>query len=54
MHFGDTEWVDLEAYELKNISRTLFDEWKAGRYQDAALASWACVEQAFLKRFFTL
>ncbi|WMV40584.1 hypothetical protein MTR67_033969 [Solanum verrucosum] len=40
------------AYQLKNVARTWFDQWKEGRAEDAPPASWACFEEAFLGRFF--
>ncbi|KAG5579337.1 hypothetical protein H5410_049964, partial [Solanum commersonii] len=31
MHIADTERVELAAYQLKNVARTWFDQWKGGR-----------------------
>uniref|UniRef100_A0A0V0GJT7 Putative ovule protein n=1 Tax=Solanum chacoense TaxID=4108 RepID=A0A0V0GJT7_SOLCH len=28
MHVADTERVELVAYQLKNVARTWFDQWK--------------------------
>ncbi|WMV38353.1 hypothetical protein MTR67_031738 [Solanum verrucosum] len=47
MHVADTERVELAAYQLKNIARTLFDQWKEGRVKDAPPASWACFDEVF-------
>ncbi|KAH0693675.1 hypothetical protein KY285_020772 [Solanum tuberosum] len=52
MHVADTERVELVVYQLKNISRTWFDQWKEDRAEDAPPASWACFAEAFLGRFF--
>ncbi|WMV40579.1 hypothetical protein MTR67_033964 [Solanum verrucosum] len=52
MHIVDTEQVELAAYQLKNITKTWFDQWKEGRAEDAPPASWACFEEAYLGRFF--
>jgi len=52
MHVTDAERVELAAYQLKNIARTWFDQWKEGRAEDAPPANWACFEEAFLGRFF--
>jgi len=52
MHVTDTVRVELAAYQMKNVARTWFDQWKGGRAEDAPPASWACFEEAFLGRFF--
>ncbi|KAH0776371.1 hypothetical protein KY290_007782 [Solanum tuberosum] len=52
MHVTDTVRVELAAYQMKNVARTWFDQWKGGRVEDAPPASWACFEEAFLGRFF--
>lgn len=44
MHFADVESVQLAAYQHKNVARTLFDQQKEGRYEDALHMSWACFE----------
>ena len=41
-HVFDTYQVELSAYQLKNVARTLFDQWKESRAKNAPLASWAC------------
>ncbi|KAH0669343.1 hypothetical protein KY285_023504 [Solanum tuberosum] len=41
----------IPAYQMKNIARTWFDQWKGGRADDAPSASWACFEKAFLGHF---
>ena len=43
MHVVGTERVDLDAYLLKNVARTFFDQWKEGKDEDAPHQSWACV-----------
>ena len=45
------EIVELVAYQLKNVARTWFDQWKEGRGEDAPHSIWACFEKAFLGRF---
>ncbi|WMV55213.1 hypothetical protein MTR67_048598, partial [Solanum verrucosum] len=52
LHLADTERVELATYQLKNVARTWFDQWKGGRAEDAPLASWACFEEACLRCFF--
>ena len=52
MHVADDELVELVAYQLKNVSRTWFDQWKKGRAEGAPTASWAWFEEAFLGHFF--
>ncbi|KAH0755813.1 hypothetical protein KY290_026083 [Solanum tuberosum] len=52
MHVADIERVELAAYQMKNVSRTWFDQWKGGRAEDAPPASWACFKEDFLGRFF--
>ncbi|KAK4733525.1 hypothetical protein R3W88_007786 [Solanum pinnatisectum] len=51
MHIADTERVELAAYQLKNVARTWFDQWKKGRAEGAPPASWDYFEEAFLGRF---
>ena len=52
MHVVDSKRVHLVAYQLTSISRTCFDQWKEGRYEDAPPANWACLKVAFLGHFF--
>ena len=52
MHMEDIEWVELVVYQLKDVARTYFDQWKGGRVENAPHASWACFEEAFLGHFF--
>ncbi|WMV36783.1 hypothetical protein MTR67_030168 [Solanum verrucosum] len=52
MHVADTERVELAAYQLKDVARTWFDQWKGGRAENAPPASWAGFEEAFLGHFF--
>ena len=35
MHVVDAESIELDAYQLKGIGRTWFDQWKEGRDEDA-------------------
>lgn len=44
--------VELDEYQLKSVARTLFDQWKGGRYEDAPPESRACFQEAFLGHFF--
>ncbi|KAG5580190.1 hypothetical protein H5410_050817 [Solanum commersonii] len=39
MNIVDTERVELVAYQLKNVVRTWFDQWKEGRTKDAPPAT---------------
>ena len=52
IHLVDAERVKLDRYQLKNVARTWFDQWKEGRDEDAPPLSWDCFEKAFLGRFF--
>ncbi|KAH0728078.1 hypothetical protein KY284_003943 [Solanum tuberosum] len=52
MHVADTDWVELAAYQLKDVARTWFEQWKGGRVENAPPASWAGFEEAFLGHFF--
>ena len=52
MHVADTERVELVAYQLKNVARTWFDQWKKGSDEDVPHPSWVCFEEAFLDCFF--
>ncbi|KAH0669628.1 hypothetical protein KY289_024121 [Solanum tuberosum] len=52
MHVVDTARVKLAAYQMKNVARTWFEQWKGGRAENAPPASWACFEEAFIGRFF--
>ena len=52
MHVVGVERVELAAYQLKSVSRTLFDQLKEGRAEGAPHQSWDCFEEAFLGRFF--
>ncbi|KAH0710411.1 hypothetical protein KY284_011838 [Solanum tuberosum] len=52
MYVADNARVELAAYQMKNVSRTWFDQWRGGRAEDAPPASWACFEEAFLGCFF--
>ena len=52
MHVFDVERFELAAYQLKGVARSSFDQRKDGRIEDAPHPSWACFEEAFLRRFF--
>lgn len=52
MHVTEAERVELAAYQLKNVARTWFDQWKDVRDDDAPHSSWAYFQEAFLGRFF--
>ncbi|KAH0650238.1 hypothetical protein KY284_030150 [Solanum tuberosum] len=52
MHVADTERVELAAYQLKDVARTWFDQWREGRAENAPPASWAYFVEAFLGHFF--
>ena len=39
---------------MKNVSKTLFDQWKEGRVEDAPCPNWACLEEDFLWCLFPL
>ena len=52
MHVVDAERVELDAYQVKSVSRTWLDQWKDGRAENAPHPSWAFFEEAFLGRFF--
>ncbi|XP_015078138.1 uncharacterized protein LOC107021936 [Solanum pennellii] len=54
MHVFDDESVELDAYKLKGVDRTWFNQWKDGRAEDAPHQSWSCFEEAFLGKFFPL
>ena len=53
MHVVDTERVEIVAYQLKNVTRNWFGQWKKGRVDGAPPVSWACFEEAFLGRLFS-
>lgn len=53
MHVVDAESVKLDTYQLKDISRILFEKWKKDRDDEAPPASWECFEEAFLGRLFS-
>lgn len=52
MHVIGVERVKLVAYQLENVVRTWFDQWKEGRDEDAQHPGWACYEEAFLGSLF--
>ena len=52
MYVIDAERVQKDAYILKNVYSTFFDQWKEDRDKDAPLPSWACLEKDLLERFF--
>lgn len=52
IHVAYTERVELDAYHLKSIVGTWFDQLKEGRDEDASPAGWACYDEVFLGHFF--
>ena len=48
MHMVGAERVELAAYQVKSVARTLFDQWKDGRAEGAPHPSWDCFEATFL------
>uniref|UniRef100_M1DPM5 Gag-pol protein n=1 Tax=Solanum tuberosum TaxID=4113 RepID=M1DPM5_SOLTU len=52
MYVTDAERVELVAYQLKNVARTWFDQWKKGRDEGAPILSWAMFEKAFFGHLF--
>ena len=48
MHVVDAKRVELNAFQLKNVARTWFDQLKEGRDKDAPLPSQGYFEEAFL------
>ena len=52
MHVGDSESLELTAYQLNGIVRTWFDQSKEGRYEDSPHLRWAYFEEDFLGLFF--
>ncbi|KAH0784113.1 hypothetical protein KY290_003711 [Solanum tuberosum] len=52
MHVADIERVELAVYQLKDVTKAWFDQWKGGRVENAPPASWACFEETFLGHFF--
>lgn len=51
IHVADTVRVELLSYQMKNVARTWFYQWKRGRAEVAPLVSWALFEEVFLGRF---
>ncbi|MCQ7623421.1 retrotransposon gag domain-containing protein, partial [Salmonella enterica] len=52
MHVADIERVELAVYQLKDVAKAWFDQWKGGRVENAPPTSWASFEEAFLGHFF--
>ena len=48
MHVPDAEGVELDAYQLKNVVRTMFDQWKEGSYEDTQRARQDSFEEFLL------
>lgn len=46
------ERVELGTYQLKNVARIWFEQWKEGRDEDEPYPSYACFEEAFWGHFF--
>ena len=47
IHVADTMRVELAAYQIKSVFRTLFDQWKWVRVEGAPSGSWAYFEKVF-------
>ena len=52
MRVVNTEGVEMIAYQMKSVSRTMFDQWKGGRVEDAPPSSLVCFEEALFGHFF--
>ena len=46
------ERVELDAYQIKSVSMTWYEQWKEDRYENAPHPYWACLEEALLGSFF--
>ncbi|WMV42358.1 hypothetical protein MTR67_035743 [Solanum verrucosum] len=44
MHIVDTERVELAAYQMNDVARIWFDQWKKNRVEGAPLVSCVCFE----------
>ncbi|XP_070039272.1 uncharacterized protein [Nicotiana tomentosiformis] len=51
MHATDTEAVELDAYQLKDVSNTWYETWEEYRGEDVAPATWKEFADAFLEHF---
>ena len=47
MHLIDTEELEIDAYQLKNVSMMWFDQGKEGRDKNAPRLSWTFFEETF-------
>ena len=47
-HVVNTERVELDAYQLKIVARTLFDQCKKGKAKEEPPPSLDCFEETFL------
>lgn len=52
MDIIDAERVESVACQLKNFSRTWFEQWKKGKAEGAPFLSWDMFEEAFRGSFF--
>ena len=44
IHVVNIERVELVVYQLKSVAKTLFDQWKDNKSEDAPYPSWTCFE----------
>ncbi|XP_070028578.1 uncharacterized protein [Nicotiana sylvestris] len=51
MHSTDTEAVEIDAYQVKNVANTWYETWEESRGEDAAPATWKEFADAFLEHF---
>lgn len=51
-HIGYAERVELVTYQLKGVTRILFDQWKKSRVEGAPIVSCDVSEGAFMGHFF--
>ena len=52
MHVVDAKRIELDAYQLKSMAKTWFDQWKDSRVEYASHPSWSCFKETFFGRFF--
>lgn len=52
MHVGDTNKVELAAYQHKGVARLLFDQWMKDIREGAVILTWTVFDEAFFRNFF--
>lgn len=52
IHAADTGRFDLATYQVNNVARTWFDQWKEVDLKHAPSVRWTYFEKAFLGLFF--